>query len=128
MVSARGRARSLGAAYGIGLMYDTGKGVSQDFGEAINWYRKAAEKGFAPAESNLGLMYETGKGVAQDYAQAADWYRRAAEQGLPIVQHNLGNLYSNGRGVPQDRVRAYLWLSLAAARLAGPRKNPAKPH
>ncbi len=83
MVPARGRHGSLGAVYGIGLIYDNGKGVPQDYAEAINWYRKAAERGFPPAESNLGIMYENGKGVAQDYAEAANWYRKAAEQGFP---------------------------------------------
>eukprot|EP00729_Bicosta_minor_P031830 gene31830-biopygen10791 len=47
----------------LGDMYDTGEGVEQDHVEAVTWYRKAAEAGFAMAQSNLGAMYGIGKGV-----------------------------------------------------------------
>tara|TARA_Y100000588_G_C13824654_1_gene740888 strand:+ start:510 stop:737 length:228 start_codon:yes stop_codon:yes gene_type:complete len=30
----------------LGVMYDKGKGVTQDYQEAMKWYRKAAEQGF----------------------------------------------------------------------------------
>ena len=34
-----------------------GEGVEQDFKEAVKWYQKAAEQGFAGAQYNLGAMY-----------------------------------------------------------------------
>ncbi len=33
------------AQYNLGLMYDTGYGVPQDYEEALKWYKKAAEQG-----------------------------------------------------------------------------------
>ena len=36
-------------------MYEKGLGVSQDYGQAIKWYRKAAEKGDARAMTNFRL-------------------------------------------------------------------------
>ena len=63
-------------------MYDNGLGVKQDYVAAAQWYRKAAEQGNAPAQSNLGIMYENGRGVEKDPAQAVEWYRKAAEQGF----------------------------------------------
>ena len=33
----------------LGLMYDNGKGVPQDYAEAVKWYRKAAEQGHLAA-------------------------------------------------------------------------------
>jgi TPR repeat protein len=33
----------------LGYMYETGKGVPRDDEEAVEWYRKAAEQGNAPA-------------------------------------------------------------------------------
>jgi TPR repeat protein len=33
--------------YNLGFMYANGKGVSQDYTEAVKWYRKAAEQGAA---------------------------------------------------------------------------------
>ena len=37
-------------------MYEKGKGVSQNYGEAVKWFRLAAEQGHAKAQSNLGTM------------------------------------------------------------------------
>ncbi len=50
-------------------MYGKGQGVPQDDAKAVKWYRKAAEQGYAGAQSNLGVMYGKGQGVPQDYAQ-----------------------------------------------------------
>ena len=61
-------------------MYSHGKGVAQDYGQAVKWYRKSAEQGFAQGEFNLGVMYGYGRGVAQDYNEAIKWYLKAAEQ------------------------------------------------
>ena len=62
-----------GAQYNLGLMYDNGKGVTQDYKEAVKWYGKAAEQGYAKAQNNLGSMYENGQGVTQDYKSAHMW-------------------------------------------------------
>ena len=64
----------------LGLMYDRGEGVPQNYIEAATWYRKAAEQGNADAQYNLGIMYSFGKGVPEDDAEAAKWFRKAAEQ------------------------------------------------
>ncbi len=40
-------------------MYRKGKGVAEDDVEAVKWYRKAVEQGFAGAQLNLGNMYST---------------------------------------------------------------------
>ena len=48
-------------------MYDNGKGVLQDYKEAVKWYTKAAEQGHANAQSNLGVKYDNGEGVLQDF-------------------------------------------------------------
>jgi TPR repeat protein len=100
-------------------MYDQGRGVPQDYAEAIRWYRKAADQGDIPAQDILGLMYSNGQGVPQDHAEAARWYRKAADQGDADAQFNLGLKYYKGQGVPQDYVEAYMWMDLAAS----PRAN-----
>src|SRR5260370_31980389 len=38
-------------------MYSRGKGVPQDYGEAVRWYGKSAEQGSTKAEYNLSSMY-----------------------------------------------------------------------
>ena len=46
------------AQYDLGLMYALGwvEGVPQDYGEAVRWYRLAADQGHAAAQFNLGAM------------------------------------------------------------------------
>jgi len=56
--------------------------VTQDYAQAVKWYRKAAEQGDADAQFNLALMYDNGQGVPQDYVQAHMWLNLAAA-GLP---------------------------------------------
>ena len=53
------------AQFNLGLMYDSGRGVRQDYTKAVQWYRKAAEQGLADAQYNLGVAYVKGKGVRQ---------------------------------------------------------------
>jgi TPR repeat protein len=70
-----------GAPFDLGVMYDKGQGVSQDYMAAGRWYRKVADQEFADAQSNLGLMYKNGRGVPQDYLVAHMWYNLAAAGG-----------------------------------------------
>ena len=37
----------------LGYMYNYGLGVSQDYDEAIRWYRLAADQGYKHARKNL---------------------------------------------------------------------------
>jgi TPR repeat protein len=54
--------------------------VTQDYGEALKWYRLAAQQGDWSAQSNLGSMYSKGQGVIQDYTRADMWYSLAASR------------------------------------------------
>ena len=59
----------------LGVYYYNGIVVSQDYAQAVYWYRKAAEQGDAIAQYCLGECYYVGNGVSQDYTQAVYWYR-----------------------------------------------------
>ena len=52
-------------------------GVTKNDEEAVKWYRKAADQGFAAAQYNLGGMYYRGEGVAKDEVEAVKWYRNS---------------------------------------------------
>ena len=62
-------------------MHEAGKGVPKNYTTALNWYRLAAEQGFAEAQHSLGLMYSLGRGVPKDLETALVWARLAAKQG-----------------------------------------------
>jgi TPR repeat protein len=100
----------------LGLMYYMGRGVKQDYKQAMNWHRKAAQQGKADAQYVVGAMYYTGNAVPQDHKQAVSWFRRAAEQGHGEAQHALALMYRyHAAGLPADRVLAYMLWNLAAA-------------
>ena len=61
------------AQYNLGVMYQNGQGVPQDYKTAVKWYRLAAEQGNASAQGNLGVMYALGTGVLKDYVYAHMW-------------------------------------------------------
>jgi TPR repeat protein len=64
----------------LGVMYDYGEGVPQDYAVAARWHRLAADQGHAEAQYQLGGRYWRGQGVPQDYVQAHMWYSLAASR------------------------------------------------
>ena len=46
----------------LGVMYVAGRGVPEDYGEAVRWYQLAAEQGNDGAQFHLGVMYANGNG------------------------------------------------------------------
>ena len=83
-------------------MYEEGLGVAKDYGEAMKWYKKAAEK--QPlAQYNLGRMYEEGLGVAKDYAEAVKWYDKAAENDRDALVR-IVDMYERGIAVDDETV------------------------
>ncbi len=47
------------AQFLLGRMYDEGEEVDQDSYEAVKWFRKSAQQGYAGAQSNLRQLGET---------------------------------------------------------------------
>lgn len=101
--------------FNLGLMYDTGEDVTQDYQEAVRLYRLAAAQGVANAQFNLAVMYAHGYGVGQDCQEAIRLYQALAEQGEADAQTKLGLIYAKGQGVTQDYQEAMRWYRLAAA-------------
>ena len=50
-------------AYKTGLKYYNGDGVKQDFTSAMEWFKKAADRGSADAQFRIGILYGEGQGV-----------------------------------------------------------------
>ena len=86
------------AAFEVAARYAEGRGVAQDLGAAVAWYKHAADAGLAPAQYRLGSIYEKGLGVPKDLAEAQRWYLRAADAGNVKAMHNLAVLYAEGAG------------------------------
>lgn len=65
----------------LGVMYDKGHGVRQDYQKAIEWYTKSANQGYAEAQFNLGAMYYNGHGVRQNKSTAKRYFGQACDHG-----------------------------------------------
>ena len=110
------------AQYSLGVMCEHGRGVAQDYAQALDWYLKAANQGHAQAQNNLGYLYYTGRGAKQDYAKAFAWYSKSVQNPDSEGGHkgfawsNLGNMYFRGRGTTKDlRKAADCYLKAAQA-------------
>ena len=99
------------------------RGLPKDEAQAVKWYRKAAEAGYAPSMVDLGFMYQHGRGgLSKDDAQAVSWFRKAAEAGEAPGMAYLGFMYAYGRGgLPKDDAQAVSWYKKAAAAGTPPR-------
>ncbi|MBT5968598.1 MAG: sel1 repeat family protein [Nitrospina sp.] len=96
------------AQINLGMMFESGQGVLQNFDEAIKWYQLAASQGLIKAQEKLNLLvskaaaaqvnfglgvaFEKGQGVPQDIMEAIRWYQLAADQGLIKAQEKLNLL------------------------------------
>jgi TPR repeat protein len=96
---------SLGA-----LLYYGGTDTTQ----ALEWIRRAAAQGYAPAEFQMGQSYDFGFGVKQDDRAALDWYRKAAEHGSAAGQRLVADFYRKGRTVSADAREAVRWYRRGA--------------
>jgi uncharacterized protein len=102
------------AQYILGCAYrDGGPLLAQNEAEAVQWFRKSAEQGFAKGEHALAGMYLHGTGVQQDDTEAARWYTKAAQHGN-IAAASLGFLYYVGKGLGRSYSRALDLFSKAA--------------
>ena len=55
------------------------------------YYKLAAESGYAPAQYNLGTMFEYGEGTEENSVNGK-WYQLSATQGEISAQYALGEL------------------------------------
>ena len=125
----------------LGHMYYKGNGVTQDYAEAVRWWRKAAKHGWAQkklasleeklraegnwpprsrhAEAKAIFTPDFKAGVAayeqRDYATAFRNLRPFARQGFAGAQYYLGTMYRDGKGIVQDLVMSYVWLNVGVA-------------
>ncbi len=83
--------------------------------EAVKWYRRAADAGWATAAYNLGVCYAIGKGVAKDAVESTRWYERAAELGFHEAALVRGTMWANGEGCERSAAKALEWWRRAAA-------------
>lgn len=101
----------------LGNLYYNGNGVAKDYSTAVEYYTKAANRGYSQSQLYLGLAYENGEGVVKDLDLAMAWYKKAAENDHAIAQNFLGDLYYNRYSTSNnadDAASALFWQNKAA--------------
>lgn len=102
--------------FALGKLYETGKGVPQDYLEALAWYTRSADLGNTKAMLKLAVIKREGlPGIAPDLASSASWLQRAADTGNIAAMNELGRAYLNGVGVIPNQQEAAKWFEQAAA-------------
>jgi TPR repeat protein len=116
----------------LGILFERGICVPQNFTKATTWLERAGEQGDSEAQYRLGEFYKYGiisregfrgwmiaLGLWGDPTSGSYWYEKAAKQGHVIAQYNMGKLYaglSTGKGaevLPKDTNKARFWLQKA---------------
>jgi TPR repeat protein len=99
----------------LGFMFETGRGVPQNYTEAAMWYRRAAEQGDSLAQYSLGLLYDRGAGVPLDIVEARKWLNlstaaapRRAREARARIRDAVTTKMTRGE-IAQARVRALEW-------------------
>jgi hypothetical protein len=124
------------AQYNLGVSYQEGEGVPQDYVEAHVWLNIAVSHASSDKREKWVKSRDE---VAQKMSrpQIAEAQHRAressnaslpdaigdAERGDPAAQANVGIMYFEGKGVPQDFVEAHMWLNLATSRVTSDLKQ-----
>jgi hypothetical protein len=100
----------------LGFMFETGRGVPQNYTEAAMWYRRAAEQGDSLAQYSLGLLYDRGQGVPQDIVEANKWLNlstaaapRRAREARARIRDAVTTKMTRGE-IARARVRALEWV------------------
>ncbi|MDA7426919.1 hypothetical protein PGB28_00505 [Primorskyibacter aestuariivivens] len=84
---------------------------------ALNWFRRAADGGFARAQRVMGGKYLKGDaGLEPNIDEAMRFFRLAAAQGEPGAQFNLGVLLASGTQVQQNLPEAVSFFQAASER------------
>ena len=87
-----------------------------DIVSAMNYYRKAANNGYAPAQNRLAYLLDK----SEENEEAFAWYQKAAAQNDAEAQFNLARLHAAGEGVKQDHEQAYLLFTKSAEQRYAP--------
>ncbi len=68
------------AAYNLGIMYEKGQGVPQDYAKAAEAFEMGVKKGDTSSAEELAKLYDNGQGVEKDTVKARELYCRTNDR------------------------------------------------
>ena len=94
----------------MGVFYNNGWGVKQDYSQASYWFKKFAENVEGDDRLFLGKLYMYNKYIEPDYIEAAYWLSQPAIEGNTDAQALLGLCFERNF----EKKRAAYWYQKAA--------------
>lgn len=104
-LKARAEGGDIRAQVSLAVRYRDGKGVAQDYAEAMRWAHRAADRGDAAAMDFVGHAFLRGVGAPRRPEIAAGYFQAAASQSATAA-FNLGQCCFAAQGLEQDVPRA----------------------
>ena len=95
-------------------MYRFGQGVPQDYAQAVQWYRKAADQGDADAQSTLGLMYRRGEESPRMMPRRCSGTGRRRTKGMRRPSSTSASCTTTVKESPRPDAQAVQWYRKAA--------------
>jgi uncharacterized protein len=105
------------AQFLLGLHYEEGEIIDQDYVRAVNYFKWSAEQGFVLGQHNFARMLMLGRGIERNRKEGFNWLKLAGEQGFDKAQFLVGMAYFYGDWhsiARQNFQEAVRWLTLAA--------------
>ena len=116
--SAAGNAQTAGVnapqLFDQGMNSLMGGSVTRSDVNAMEYFHRSAELGFAPAQVVLGYLFETGRATPVNTREAFGWYKKAAQQDDPLAQWLAGRLIYAGSVPGRDLNDASAFFQSAA--------------
>lgn len=93
----------LNAMMQLGHDYQNGWGVAKDARQAVWWFTRAAEKGYAHAMFYLGILLRRGgENLPADPIAAVKWYQKGSALGEEGCTVQLADMLLSGEGVAKN--------------------------
>lgn len=99
----------------VGLIYEYGIGIQQDFTKALNYYRRAAEQRYIESMYNLALMYVYGRGTDIQFPRGLSLFETGCMANHAPSCHYMGIMKTYGYGTPVDYHEAVLWFEKSSS-------------
>ena len=94
--------------FGLGMIFEGGRGVPPDAEKAVQYYLKAADQGMSEAQLSLGSLFEHGRSMARDPERA-----KALHQTANAASPGSASRPGNALAAPCNVWRCWMWRSTA---------------
>jgi uncharacterized protein len=83
--------------------------ISQNFTEAVYWFKQAAEQGLSSAQYSLGICLSDGDRTDLNLKKSIYWMKKALKNGETVAAHGLACVYRD----QGNYTKAFSWYARA---------------